>query len=302
MTERQGIAGGVYAAVLTPRTASGALDEAAFAGLLEFLLGKGISGFAVNGATGEFCLTLEAEFARLMRVAAEVTKGRGIFLAGIGAAGSDASVGLGRIAAEAGAAGVLLPMPYFFPYSQGDVKAFCRTVAAEVDAPVLLYNLPQFTTGLNAATSLELIRECENIVGIKDSSGSLETVRVLTDECAGALRLIGNDEVLGRALIARVLDGVVSGVACVLPELILRMYAVGLADSGSAEFLELEVALRLFIEQLGAFPTPWGLKVIAEARGVVKATYPFPRGQEREQQQVNMLRWFEEKHAQLLAE
>ena len=147
------IAGGVYAAVLTPRGADGAVDEAAFAGLLEFLLGKGISGFAVNGATGEFCLTTEAEFARLMRVAAEVTRGRGSFLAGIGAAGSREAVRLGRIASEAGAAAVLLPMPYFFPYSQGDLKQFVREVAAGVDAAVLLYNLPQFTTGLDAATS-----------------------------------------------------------------------------------------------------------------------------------------------------
>jgi 4-hydroxy-tetrahydrodipicolinate synthase len=293
--------GGVYAAVLTPRTASGAVDEAGFAGLLEFLLGKGISGFAVNGATGEFCLTSEAEFARLMRVAAEVIGGRGSFLAGIGAASADASIRLGRVAAEAGAAAVLLPMPCFFPYSQGDLKAFCRTVAAEVDAPVLLYNLPQFTTGLAAETSVELIRECENIVGIKDSSGSLETVRMLTEKGWG-VRLIGNDEVLGKALEERVLDGVVSGVACVLPELIQRLYAVGTTEPGGAEFVELEVALKAFIEQIGAFPTPWGLKMIAEARGVVKAAYPFPLSLERELQRVNLLRWFEEKRAHLLAE
>ncbi len=295
------IAGGVYAAVLTPRGADGAVDEAAFAGLLEFLLGKGISGFAVNGATGEFCLTTEAEFARLMCVAAEVTRGRGSFLAGIGAAGSDGAVRLGRIASEAGAAGVLLPMPYFFPYSQGDLKAFVRAVAAGLDAAVLLYNLPQFTAGLDAATSLELIRDCENVVGIKDSSGSLETVRMLTAEGWG-LRLIGNDEVLGKALEERVLDGVVSGVACVLPELIQRLYAVGVAEPGGAEFVELEVALKGFIEQIGAFPTPWGLKMIAEARGLAKAAYPFALSEERELQRENLLRWFEAKRAQLLAQ
>ena len=68
-------------------------------------------------------------------------------------------------------------------------------------------------------------------LGIKDSSGSLDTVRMLTAEGWG-LRLIGNDEVLGKALEERVLDGVVSGVACVLPELIQRLYAVGTAAPG----------------------------------------------------------------------
>ena len=71
---------------------------------------------------------------------------------------------------------------------------------------------------------------------------------------------------------------------------------------GSAEFIELEVALKGFIEQIGAFPTPWGLKMIAEARGLTKAAYPFPLSEERELQRENMLRWFEEKRAHLLAE
>src|ERR1035437_10590726 len=138
-----GIIGGTDAAVLTPRVGTGELDEAAFRGLLAFLLDKGISGFAINGATGEFCLTTEREFERLVAVTAEMVKGRGSFLAGGGSAGAGVSIRLGRGAAKAGAVGCVLPMPYFFPYSQGDLKVFSRTVAAGVDVPVLLYNLPR---------------------------------------------------------------------------------------------------------------------------------------------------------------
>jgi 4-hydroxy-tetrahydrodipicolinate synthase len=294
--------GGVYAAVLTPRTTAGEVDEAAFRGLLEFLLGKGVSGFAVNGATGEFPLTAEAEFARLMAVTAEVTKGRGSFLAGIGAAGARASIRLGQIAAKAGAAAMLLPMPCFFPYAQEDLKEFVRAVAGGVDAGVLLYNLPQFTTGLEPETSLELIRECANVVGIKDSSGSLDTVRLLTKEGIEGRRMIGNDEVLVAAMAAGLLDGVVSGVAGVLPELIVRLYEEGLKDPWSAEFRGLGEGLASFIAQLGKFPTPWGLKVIAEARGMAKASYPFPLPATRELQRAVFLQWFEENRALLLAQ
>lgn len=294
--------GGVYAAVLTPRTTAGEVDEAAFRGLLEFLLGKGISGFAVNGATGEFPLTTEAEFARLMAVTAEVTKGRGSFLAGIGATGAGAAIRLGEVATMAGAEAMLLPMPYFFPYAQEDLKVFVRAVAGGVDAAVLLYNLPQFTTGLEPETSAELIRECANVVGIKDSSGSLDTVRLLTKEGIEGRRMIGNDEVLVAAMAAGLLDGVVSGVACVLPELIVRLYEEGLKDPWSAEFRGLAAGLAAFIAELGKWPTPWGLKVIAEARGVAKASYPFPLSAERERQRVELLRWFEENRALLLAQ
>ncbi|HEX9198846.1 MAG TPA: dihydrodipicolinate synthase family protein [Acidobacteriaceae bacterium] len=294
--------GGVYAAVLTPRVATGELDEAAFRGLLDFLLSKGIGGFAVNGATGEFCLTTEAEFARLVAVTAETVRGRGNFLAGIGSAGADASIRLGRVAAKAGAAGLLLPMPYFFPYSQEDLKAFSRTVAAGVDAPVLLYNLPQFTSGLDPKTSVELIEECANIVGIKDSSGSLKTVRRLTERKIAARRLIGNDSVLTPALQQRLLDGVVSGIACVLPELIVNLYRAGSSDSRSGQLLELAQILAELTNQLDALPTPWALKVLAEARGLVPATYPMPLSGERERQRAELLAWFEEHRARLLAQ
>ena len=49
-----------------------------------------------------------------------------------------------------GAAGILLPGPHFFPYQQEDLEVFCRRFAEQVPLPVLLYNLPQFTSNLSA--------------------------------------------------------------------------------------------------------------------------------------------------------
>jgi 4-hydroxy-tetrahydrodipicolinate synthase len=293
---------GTYAAVLTPRKDSGEIDEAAFRGLLEFLLGKGITGFAINGATGEFCLTSENELERMLNLAAETIRDRGSFLTGIGSPSADMSIRLGKVASRAGAAGLLLPMPYFFPYSQADLKAFSRAVAAQLDAPVLLYNLPQFTTGLEPQTSLELIRECENIVGIKDSSGSLDTLRLITETGTPAQRIIGNDEVLPTALQQELLDGVISGVACVLPELIARLYEAGSTNPTDREFKRLSASLASFIEQIQPFPTPWGLKIIAEARGPLHATYPFPLAPERQIQKSSLLHWFQENQSSMLAQ
>src|SRR5438067_4430480 len=137
--------GGVYAAVLTPRTETGELDEAGFTSLLHWLIGKGIQGFAINGATGELTRTTEEEFATLMQLAAEALRGRARFLAGIGGGSVEACVRLAFVAERAGAEAFLLPVPWFFRYSQPDLKAFCTAVADAVTTPVLLYNLPQFT-------------------------------------------------------------------------------------------------------------------------------------------------------------
>ena len=293
---------GVYAAVLTPRDAHGEIDEAAFAGLLQFLQQKGVAGVAINGATGEFPRTTAPEFSRLMSIAASTLTGGTRILAGIGAPSTDTSIRLATIAAQAGAAAALLPMPAFFPYSQDDLKSFCLAVAQPAALPILLYNLPQFTTGLAPQTSAELIHAGNAIIGIKDSSGSLDTLRLLTSAAKPARRFIGNDEVLPQALRERILDGVVSGVACVLPELILRLYTLGASDPTSADFNQAASILADAIVQLRKLPTPWALKMLAEARGLAPATFPMPLSPQRQTERTALLSWFQANRARLLAE
>ena len=136
---------GVYAAVLIPRLPDGGLNERGFRAILEFLRGQGLTKIVVNGATGEYCLTTAPELARMLAICSE-TMPQGEVLCSIGAAGLAGCLELGRVAIDAGVSGLLLPMPYFFPYSQEDLYAFCAAVAAQLYAPILLYNLPRFTT------------------------------------------------------------------------------------------------------------------------------------------------------------
>jgi 4-hydroxy-tetrahydrodipicolinate synthase len=187
---------------------------------------------------------------------------------------------------------LLLPMPYFFPYQQGDLEQFCRCVAASVSIPVLLYNLPQFTSGLQKETVHTLISEVPNIIGIKDSSGSLEILRHLTEHGIDACRIVGDDSVLSAALSAGVCDGVISGVACVVPELILGLYARE-KHLESAEFSTYAQVLDQFVEQLSAFPTPWGLKWIAQAREILEPTFPLPLSPARAAQGKRLELWFQ---------
>lgn len=288
---------GTYAAAVTPRTSEGALDIPALRTWLRFLLSAGIRGFALNGATGEFPLITASEVQQLLETASEELKGKAEFLVGVGTAGTTRSIELGKLAVQAGAQGLLLPMPSFFPYAQDDLASFSRSVTAKIDLPILLYNLPQFTTGLAPETSLNLIRECENIIGIKDSSGSLDTVRLLKREAPEACRIIGNDNALIPALQEDLADGVISGVACVLPELMQQIFSSGASAANSP----LGQLLKAFIAQLDVMPTPWGLKVMAEARAIAPATFPFPRSSSRIQQSEQLIAWFHQNSQTLCA-
>jgi 4-hydroxy-tetrahydrodipicolinate synthase len=166
---------------------------------------------------------------------------------------------------------------------------------------VLLYNLPSFTTPLAPQTTLQAIKACSQIRGIKDSSGSLETLRRLKRDAPEANRVIGNDAALHAALAEGLCDGVVSGVSCVLPELMLALYAAAEADAKSADALVLKAALDAFIGWLVKLPVPWGLKVIAEERGLAKAEYPLPLSAERKRLVQEFIQWFRDNRESLLA-
>ena len=132
---------------------------------------------------------------------------------------------LARRALQSGSRGLLLPMPMFFRYDQEDLKAFCAYVSDALRGPCLLYNLPDFTNGLEPDTVVSLLRDAEFIVGIKDSSGQIEHLNAFA--AARGSRawtlLVGDDRALYRGLQTG-WNGGISGVAGFCPELLVALY------------------------------------------------------------------------------
>lgn len=293
---------GVYAAVLTPRRPDDSVDEAAFAALLQFLSQREIRGVAVNGATGEFCLSTPTHLRALFSVLNRHNPGHKV-LCGIGGAGLAQVLELGRIAEGEGAQAVLLPMPYFFPYQQTDLEQFVHIVASSLTIPILLYNLPSFTTAIETETVLRLLRDVPNLIGIKDSGSSLQTLRRLKTDLPAACRIVGNDSMLIDALREEACDGVVSGVACVLPELIRDIFRAGSPASSSSasshQLADLAPHLDAFIQHITHLPVPWGLKFAAQARGILTASFAQPVSPLRAKQGTELMEWFQQWQHQL---
>lgn len=284
---------GVFAALLSPRNAEGSIDVPALLKLVEFLTRSGISSFAVNGATGEFCLTSPEQLRTMLSTIRGAGAGKARMLCCVGAASAARCIELARVAESEEAVGLLLPMPYFFPYAQEDLDLFCRTVAGGTRLPVLLYNLPQFTSGLEKDTVRGLIEEVPNLVGIKDSSGSLEILRDLTQRGVSASRIVGSDTALAAALREGICDGVVSGIAGVAPEAILALYERK-HQTESPGFASAARRVEEFVEHINLFPYPWGLKWVAEARGILEATTSLPLTKHRLEQKAQLIGWFAE--------
>src|SRR5688572_20963573 len=267
---------GLFAAVVTPITSDGRLDESTFDHLIEFLLSAGVHGVCIGGATGEYPHFQARERVQAIRLAAKQIPRNRALLVGIGAVSMRRVIKLGRVAIEEGSEALLLPAPMFYRYEQDDLRAFCTHVSRELAAPCLLYDLPDFTNGFAPATVLSLLREEQFVIGIKDSSGREENLEAFVTERHGEAwtLLVGDDRLLARGLRAG-WDGGISGVAGFCPELLVRLYQS--VTSGRAdEAARLQALLDELIARIAVFPTPWGIRIGLAARGISTGPLPLP--------------------------
>ncbi|MEP7361631.1 MAG: dihydrodipicolinate synthase family protein [Acidobacteriota bacterium] len=282
---------GPMAAPLVARTETGAIDECAFQRNTEFLLQRGVTGICVNGATGEYVAATFDERRRLTELARSESGARPV-VAGIGSFGLDSTRLLGTAALDAGADALLLPPPYFFTYSAGDLEQFYREAAEAFPGRLMVYNLPWFVTGIAGEVSARIVQTVPGIIGIKESGREIHSLQILSERGSNPVcRLVGNDGNLGTALRNGWCSGVISGVAGVLPELIVSIYT----SFGSADKTRFESGVRFLaelIEHLNVFPTPWGLKVIAHCRKLGEQRFLVPVSPERRMQLQAFEAWF----------
>lgn len=260
--------GGVYVAAVTPhRDKSYEADVGATLDLVDFLATAGVNGIALLGSTGEFLHLAFDDRIRLVQLA--VKRSRVPVLVGVGHSTWDGAVELGREAASAGAAGLLLMPPYFFRYGQEETREFYLQFAAAIAgaAPIYLYNIPAFTNEIAIDTAAALL-STGLFAGIKDSSGDygyFERLLAFSQETPFTL-LIGNDRIYSRARKIGA-HGIVSGVACAAPELLVALEDA-IAKNQTARINQLDVRLHEFIEWHERFPTPVAIEAAAHERGL----------------------------------
>lgn len=281
---------GLFAAAVTPRTEAGVVDHAAFDRVLDLLLAAGVDGVCLGGATAEYPhATREERLGLIGRTAARI--GDRALLVGIGAAAPTDVVPLGRAALGAGARAVLLSMPLFFPYAQEDLEAFCLETAAAIGGPVLLYDLPSFTTPLATDTVLSLLGAAPHVIGIKDSSGQRDRLVPLAETRGDHpwRLLVGDDALLVEAMAAG-WDGCISGTSGAFPELMLAVTRAARARDEAALAVLVPLLRELFAQQ-GVFPTPWAIRIGLEARGIPVGPLPLPLSPGRQSQKAAYIEW-----------
>lgn len=175
---------GVLFFPVTPLTAAGEVDL----GLLAQHVAKGVDagpgGVFIGCGTGEFHALDPEEMRAVVRTAVEVVAGRVPVYAGAGGSLASAKA-FARVAAEAGADGLLLLPPYLVEMPQAGLVAYTRAVAAVTDLPIVVYNRNNARYDEASAVEVALM---PNVVGFKDGTGDLDRVsrivRAVTDALA----------------------------------------------------------------------------------------------------------------------
>jgi 4-hydroxy-tetrahydrodipicolinate synthase len=284
--------GGVIVATITPHGKRGdEPDIGATLELIDFLCGAGVQGIALLGSTGEFVNLNFDDRVRLVYLA--VKRSRVPVLAGISHSTLDGALALGREATAAGAAGLLLMPPFVFRYGPAEIREFYLRFAAEAGhgAPVYLYNIPSFTSEIPIETAMQLLGS-GHFAGIKDSSGEWEYFQALAQEAQQHpfTLLVGHDGLFVRARQAGA-NGVVSGIACAVPELLLALDRA-IYQRADAEAARLSTRLDEFLHQVSPFPTPVGIKAALAVRGIKTGPHPVPLARETTAALEEFKDWF----------
>jgi 4-hydroxy-tetrahydrodipicolinate synthase len=165
--------GTVLAAMVTPFTATGELDDAAVGQLAERLVDAGNDGLVVNGTTGESPTTTDDEKERVLRATVEAVGRRATIVAGVGTYDTAHSVKLAKAAEKAGAHGALVVTPYYSRPQQDGLLAHFAAVADATDLPVMLYDIPPRSVVAIEPETLLRLAEHPRITAVKDAKGDL---------------------------------------------------------------------------------------------------------------------------------
>jgi len=209
----------------TPLNAEGELNEGALRQLTRHLIQGGVHGLFATGSQGEFWALTPEEKQRVWEIVLEEVDGRVPVYAGTGAVTTREVMELNRRAEAAGVDAVSIITPFFVKPTEAELEAHYRAIAKATSLPVLLYNNPARTGGVNLSAGLVArLAEVEDIVGIKDSSGDLalttEYIRLTPD---GFVVLSGRDTLIFAGLVHGT-KGAIAATANVVPALVVEIY------------------------------------------------------------------------------
>ncbi len=206
---------GALVAIITPFS-DGQVDFETLEELVEFQIESGIDGIVPVGTTGESPTLSYDEHKKVVERVVRIAQGRTPVIAGTGSNSTAEAIELTQFAKQIGADASLQVCPYYNKPSQEGFFQHFKAITDEVDIPIVIYNIPGRCggTGLSVETIIRL-SEIENIVAVKEATGSLDMASEIVSRCD--LTLLSGDDSLTLPIASVGGKGVISVVANIVP-------------------------------------------------------------------------------------
>lgn len=187
---------GTGVAIITPFHADGSINYEKLEELIDYHCNNGTDSIVICGTTGESATMTEEEHLDCIKKTIDFTKGRVPVIAGTGSNCTRTAIELSKAAAEYGADGLLVVTPYYNKATQAGLIQHYTAVANEAKAPIIMYSVASRTgCNIEPTTVAYLVKNVDNIVGIKEASGNISQVAKIMNLTDGKVDLYsGNDD------------------------------------------------------------------------------------------------------------
>ncbi|MCD6139746.1 MAG: 4-hydroxy-tetrahydrodipicolinate synthase [Thermococcus sp.] len=214
---------GVFVPHITPFDEEEKINEEMLRELVHYFADAKLNGLVTLGSNGEFPYLSFEEKLKVLKIVREESSLP--IIAGVAENSTRETIKLAKEAWDIGVDGLLIAPPYYFKPNVRELFAHYSRIAYEVEAPILLYNVPKFTTiNIDIDVVEKLVEEHSNIVGIKDSSGSIGRVAELIRRVGGKISILAGTADLMYPSWVLGAHGAVVAVANVAPRLCVELY------------------------------------------------------------------------------
>lgn len=219
---------GSMVALVTPMLTNGEVDYPRLAELIDWHIEQGTDSLIAVGTTGESATLSMKEHSDVIRFFVKHVNGRIPVIAGTGANNTQEAIHLTSEAKDAGADCALLVAPYYNKPTQEGLFQHYKAIAEAVDMPQMLYNVPGRTVVDIAQETVERLADIENIVAIKDATGSVERGKLLIEALGDRIVVLSGDDGTALELMKHGAKGNISVTANIVPKAMSQVFNAAL--------------------------------------------------------------------------
>ncbi|CAM3525374.1 MAG: 4-hydroxy-tetrahydrodipicolinate synthase [Psychrobacter glaciei] len=219
---------GSMVALVTPMHPDGTVDYKRLADLIDWQIEQGTHCLVAVGTTGESATLSMQEHSDVIRYFVKHVKGRVPVIAGTGANNTTEAIKLTQDAADAGADCALLVAPYYNKPPQEGLYQHYKAIAQAVNIPQMLYNVPGRTVVDIAQNTVERLADIDNIVAIKDATGSVARGEQLIKAVGDRIVVLSGDDGTALDLMQMGAKGNISVTANVAPNAMSETFSAAL--------------------------------------------------------------------------